>query len=697
MSKRILIDSSNPDEIRVAVTANGKLDDFEIELSKKSAVKGDVYLAKITRVEPSLQAAFVDFGANRNGFLPLTEIHPDYFKVPTSDQEKLTELSGKLHAENDDDTHSENEDDEQLNQKENSEEDIKSEVKEIKRRANPKKDYLNFFRKYKIQDVIKPRQVILVQINKEERGFKGAALTTFLSFAGRYCVLMPNSLNNDGISRKIGDLEERKKLKTILSSVNVPDKMSVIVRTAGIGKTKKEISKDLTFLTGQWNKIRELTLKSEAPNLIYEEGSIIKRTIRDMLTEDVDDIYVEGKLAFENTKKLIKNIIPTKLKQVKLYKETDRSLFSENNIENQINELFSLTVKLESGGSIVINTTEALVAIDVNSGKNTSERNIENTALKTNLEAAVEVARQLRLRDLGGLVVIDFIDMDDYRNNFKVEKAIKTALYRDRARVQVGRISMFGLLELSRQRLRSSLIEKSFEKCPYCDGSGLILNTNSISEQILKVIKEKIINKKNVQINVKCNSALAETLMNSKRNEIQQIELKYESKIIFNFDNHYSLHEPTVNLENEKLLNSKENNKKIEKKTKKKVVAKKSDKKKEIKIKPRKKKSADKKLKIEDDTSLEKNKTANSLKDNKIEISEDALEKDNEIKKKKKKEIKIKPRKKKSANKKLKSENDTSLEKGKTANSLKDSKIEISEDSLDEDVDINLKTGWWSE
>ena len=484
MSKNILIDASNANETRVAVTDDGKLDDFEIESNKKNAVKGDVYLAKITRVEPSLQAAFVDFGANRNGFLPLTEIHPDYFKIPSADEEKLKELIEKQ---------SDNEPLEETGESaENDHVDTNNELeindetsKKIKiKTLNPKKEYYNFFRKYKIQDVIKPRQVILVQINKEERGLKGAALTTFLSFAGRYCVLMPNSMNNDGISRKIGDVEERKKLKQILASVNIPEKMSVIVRTAGIGRSKKEISKDLTFLINQWNKIRTLTLKSEAPKLIYEEGSILKRTIRDMLTEEVVEVLVDGKDGYDEIKKITKNILPSQSKKIKLFKNKGDSLFASQNIEFQINELYSLNVKLPSGGSIVINTTEALVAIDVNSGKNTSERNIESTALKTNLEAAVEIARQLRLRDLGGLVVVDFIDMDDYRNNFKVEKAIKSALYRDRARIQVGRISMFGLLELSRQRLRSSLIEKSFDKCNFCKGSGLVLNSRSISEQI---------------------------------------------------------------------------------------------------------------------------------------------------------------------------------------------------------------------
>ena len=606
MSKKILIDTSNSTQTRIAVTQNDRLDEFEIESNRKNSVKGDVYLAKITRVEPSLQAAFVDFGANRNGFLPLTEIHPDYFKIPSVDQEDVKKLYDQLTIddnENDDvekdlskeveEEKANEEEEEKANEEENLEDNnpSASQNNRIKIR-NPKKEYVNYFRKYKIQDVIKQRQVILVQVNKEERGLKGAALTTFLSFAGRYCVLMPNSLNNDGISRKIGDVEERKKLKQILSSVNIPEKMSVIVRTAGIGRSKKEISKDLTFLISQWNKIRELTLKSEAPKLIYEEGNILKRTIRDMLTEDVDSIFIEGKEGYENLKKLSKNLTPTQTKKIKLHKDKDKSLFADHNIENQINDLFSLTVKLESGGSIVINTTEALVAIDVNSGKNTTERNIENTALKTNLEAATEIARQLRLRDLGGLVVIDFIDMDDYRNNFKVEKAIKSALYRDRARIQVGRISMFGLLELSRQRLRSSLIDKTFDKCNFCNGSGLILNTEAITEQITKVIKEKIAKGQN--ISVKCNTSLAETLINNKSKEIADLEDKYESKIKFNFNNQLSLHEPLVELESQKkIIIEHTESKNI--KTKKKIIRKKTREKKKIENKIIKKKKKIKK------------------------------------------------------------------------------------------------------
>ena len=625
MSKNILIDTTNQNETRIAVTENGKLDDFEIETNKNSTLKGDVYLAKITRIEPSLQAAFVDFGSNRNGFLPLSEIHPDYFKIPASDEKKLNELNDKIYKQsfNQDDEIIDNDDKEiQRNLEDNEEkiEEINDKEKNIKRiktkKLNPKKEYFNFFKKYKIQDVIKPRQVILVQINKEERGLKGAALTTYLSFAGRYCVLMPNSMNNDGISRKIGDLEERNKLKQILSSVDIPDKMSVIVRTAGIGKNKKEISKDLTFLVSQWNKIRETTLKSEAPKLIYEEGNVLKRTVRDMLTEDVEKILVEGKDGYEKVKKFAKNIVPTYAKKIKQFKSGENSLFAENNIETQINELFSLNVKLTSGGSIVINATEALVAIDVNSGKNTSERNIESTALKTNTEAAVEIARQLRLRDLGGLVVIDFIDMDDYRNNFKVEKTMKTALIRDRARVQIGRISMFGLMELSRQRLRSSLIDKSFEKCNYCQGSGLLLNSNSISEQIIKVIKEKLSNDQNQTVNVKCNTVLAQNLINMKKNEISSLENIYNSKINFIFDNQISLHDPIIESENikktdNKLVKISKNSEKKEKIVKKKT------------IKKKKSASSSKNINKKKDDNL-------SLEAEKIDIKNSEIDNDNE-------------------------------------------------------------------
>ena len=633
MSKNILIDTTNNLETRIAVTEDGKLDDFEIETNKKNAVKGDVYLAKITRIEPSLQAAFVDFGTNRNGFLPLTEIHPDYFKIPAADEDKIKVLSDKIYNETDEEEAENNDLNNELEQAEdiedenhndvNTDEDSNSngeKVISIKKRKvkklTPKKEYFNFFRKYKIQDVIRPKQVLLVQINKEERGLKGAALTTYLSFAGRYCVLMPNSMNSDGISRKIGDVEERKKLKKILSSVSIPDKMSVIVRTAGIGRTKKEISKDLSFLVSQWNKIRELTLKSEAPEMIHEEGNVLKRAIRDMLSEDIDKILVEGKDGYNKVKKITKNLAPSFVKKIKQYKSDENSLFATNNIETQINDLFSLNVKLKSGGSIVINTTEALVAVDVNSGKNTSERNIENTALKTNLEAAVEIARQLRLRDLGGLVVIDFIDMDDYRNNFKVEKSLKTALVRDRARVQFGRISMFGLMELSRQRLRSSLIDKSFEKCNYCKGSGLILNSSSIVDQIIKVIKEKISSNKNSVISVKCNSDLAENLLNIKKNEILSLEKNFDSKINFYFNSQFSLYDPIIDIDESNYLKV-ESGSKIKKKI---IKTTKTTKKKKA-IKPKTKKYDKVKNNKDDEEQVE-------LNNNEKKIEEEILDSD---------------------------------------------------------------------
>ena len=632
MSKNILIDTTNNIETRIAVTDEGKLDDFEIETNKKNAVKGDIYLAKITRIEPSLQAAFVDFGTNRNGFLPLTEIHPDYFKIPVVDEKKIKELNDKINNEKEEDDLQNSENVNELDESENDNIETKSEEQQdntdektisIRKRKNkklsPRKEYFNFFRKYKIQDVIRPKQVLLVQINKEERGLKGAALTTYLSFAGRYCVLMPNSMNSDGISRKIGDIEERKKLKQILSSVEIPEKMSVIVRTAGIGRTKKEISKDLSFLVNQWNKIREITLKSEAPELIHEEGNVLKRAIRDMLSEDIEKILVEGKDGYNKVKKITKNLAPAFVKKVKQFKSDENSLFASNNIETQINDLFSLNVKLKSGGSIVINTTEALVAVDVNSGKNTSERNIENTALKTNLEAAVEIARQLRLRDLGGLVVIDFIDMDDYRNNFKVEKSLKTALVRDRARVQIGRISMFGLMELSRQRLRSSLIDKSFERCNYCKGSGLILNSSSIIDQILKVIKEKISENQNSIINVKCNSGLAEDLLNNKKSEINSLENRFESKINFYFNPQYSLHDPLIEIDENYQSN---NNEKIQ--TKKKKVTRKVIKKKKV-IKTKKTKKNIKENNLDDNEIKEDDKihTQKDLNYTESEINED--------------------------------------------------------------------------
>tara|TARA_B100001123_G_scaffold310874_1_gene347653 strand:- start:52 stop:1983 length:1932 start_codon:yes stop_codon:yes gene_type:complete len=559
MSKKILIDASQPTETRIALIKNDKLEECEIETNSNNKIKNNVYLAKITRVEASLQAAFVDFGWKKHGFLPFTEIHPDYFKIPVADQKKLKELISideevleeekNLHKEkNSEDNSHEIENNFVENDSSNLNKEIGNTNKE--RKGNKKRLFFNFFKKYKIQEVIKSRQVILVQINKEERGLKGAALTTYLSFAGRYCVLMPNSNNSIGISRKINDQVQRKNLKEILDSIGIPPGMSVIIRTAGAGKTKAEISKDLNYLINQWVKIRELTLKSNAPTLIYEEGDIIKRTIRDLYTKDTTSIVIDGKEAYAKAKKYTKALIPNQLSKLKLHKEKKEKLFTKYNLEKQIDELYNSEIKLISGGSIVINTTEALVAIDVNSGKATQQRNIESTALNTNLEAAVEIIRQLKLRDLAGLIVIDFIDMEDYRNNFKVEKTLRTASGSDRARIQIGRISPFGLLELSRQRLRTSIVEQSFEKCHLCNGAGIVRNTNSITEQLFKVLDQYCSSNKKSNIEVKCNPKLANEILNNKKDLIIDLEKDYECKINFIFEDSMILNEPKINIAN---------------------------------------------------------------------------------------------------------------------------------------------------
>ncbi len=604
MSKKILIDSSKEDETRIALTENNQLEEYEIESSNNKNIKSNVYLAKISRVEASLQAAFVDFGGNRHGFLPFTEIHPDYFKIPVSDQKKLKEIISKenKNTENFDANNIElnkEKENEEVEEKTNEEvEESKSKTLNFKEgRNNNKRNLYNFFKKYKIQEVVKPRQIILVQVSKGERGLKGAALTTFLSFAGRYCVLMPNSNSNIGISRKIQDPNERKKLIDILNSIGVPKGMSVIIRTAGIDKTKKEIEKDLNFLLSQWNKIRTLTLKSNAPFLIYEEGSIIKRTIRDLYTKEILSINVEGKTGYKIAKDYIKELLPTQISKLKLYKEKKESLFTKSNIEDQINALYNNEIKLSSGASIVINLTEALVAIDVNSGKSTQYRNIETTALNTNLEAAKEIARQLKLRDLAGLIVIDFIDMEDHRNNFKVEKMLRTSTNSDRARIQIGRISTFGLMELSRQRLRIGVIERSLEKCKSCGGTGRIRNNLSITDQLFKVILQNCVSNKKSQINIKCNSQLADEILNKKKKSIIELEKEYECKLKFEFSDYISLNQPSVQVNLEKSVEKDEskNEKSIKLKNKKYIKKNISTKKKSnIKIK----KAVDKTKKI---------------------------------------------------------------------------------------------------
>jgi len=546
MSRKILIDSSLENETRIALINNDKLEEYEIEKSNDNRIKSNIYLAKISRVEASLQAAFVEFGGNKNGFLPFTEIHPDYFKLPVADQKKLKGIISENSQDSDNENKKNNNNNLNIDDEEKENNTNQNKLKEQK--ISRKKIFNNFFRKYRIQDVIKPRQIILVQISKEERGLKGASLTTYLSFAGRYCVLMPNSDNTIGISRKIHDIEERRKLKEALDSIGIPNGMAVIIRTAGIGKTKKDISKDLDYLINQWNKIRDLTLKSDAPSLIYEEGNIIKRTIRDLYTKEISEILIDGKNGYNIAKKYGKAIIPKNSNKIKLYKEKKENIFAKYNLEKQIEELYNVTIKLISGGSIVINSTEALVAIDVNSGKATHHRNIETTALNTNLEAAQEIARQLKLRDLAGLIVVDFIDMEEHRNNFKVEKALKTATNLDRARIQIGRISPFGLLELSRQRLRTSIMEHSYEKCELCNGTGIVRNVNSITEQLFKTLLQYCISNSHSTINIKCNSKLSTNILNNKKNTIINLENDYKCKLIFEFNNAYPLNETIIKI-----------------------------------------------------------------------------------------------------------------------------------------------------
>ena len=429
MSKKLLIDAAHVEETRVAVVEDTCLEEFDSEHFSKKQLKSNIYLAKVIRIEPSLQAAFVEYGGDKHGFLSFAEIHPDYYRIPVSDRKNLTEEIAK---ENSDISAGEN--------SEISEEDELS--------VKPKRSY-----KYKIQEVIQKRQILLVQVVKEQRANKGAALSTFLSLAGRYCVLIPNAgTRNGGISRKIQDDTDRKRLKEVLNDLDVPEGMSLIVRTAGQERSKIEIRRDYEYLIHVWEEIRAKTLVSIAPCLIHEEGDLVKRAIRDIYTREIDEVLIEGEEAYKEAKAFMKILMPSHAKKVKPYKDAQTPLFHKFKVEQHIEKMMFPKVDLPSGGSIVINHTEALVAIDVNSGRSTRERNIDVTALKTNLEAAQEIARQLRLRDLSGLLVIDFIDMDDNNHIQQVERKLKEALIPDRARIQIGRISHFGLLELSRQR-----------------------------------------------------------------------------------------------------------------------------------------------------------------------------------------------------------------------------------------------------
>jgi ribonuclease E len=553
MSKKLLIDARQSGETRVVLLSNNKLEDFDHETSHRKQLKGNVYLARVTRVEPSLQAAFVEYGGNRQGFLAFSEIHPDYYRIPVEDREKLL-AEEKQHNANTEDTSAEDTSAENTSTEDTSAENTSAknantggnnetlqddddgadedhEAQQERRRRAPAS------RRYKIQEVISNHQILLIQVVKEERGNKGAALTTYLSLAGQYCVLMPNNHQGGGVSRKISNPADRKKLKAVVKSLEVSKTMAVIVRTAGSKRTKAEITRDFNYLTRQWDDIRNLTMESTAPAMIHEEGDLITRAIRDYYSTDVDEILIEGTKAFEAVKTHMKNLMPTHVKKVKAYEDENIPLFQHYQVETMLAAMHEPQVGLKSGGYLVINQTEALVAIDVNSGRATRERNLEETALKTNLEAAEEIARQLRQRDLSGLIVIDFIDMINQRNQNAVERKLKESVRSDRARIQIGDISQFGLLEMSRQRLRPSLVESVTSTCPHCGGAGLVRSVESAALQVLRSIETEILKEKSDEVTVYMNAKTALYILNHKRNILAALEDRCNIRISLEEDN----------------------------------------------------------------------------------------------------------------------------------------------------------------
>ncbi len=637
MTKKMLIDGTHDEETRVAIVDDGRLDEFDYESAFRKPLRGNIYLAKVTRVEPSLQAAFVNYGGNRHGFLPFSEIHPDYFRIPIADREALMaeqeealrehdeaeeeedeilgvdslaedegsadgieeiededeveEIGGEVPGDDADEV--EDEDEVNGNVRDDSEDDADEDFAEgnsgddqaegdedegnsrggrgrggrgryqrgrgngrggrggrgnaahgAKRvesiggddEGGDKRFRFNLRRKYKIQEVVKRGQIMLIQVSKEERGNKGAAVTSYLSLPGRYCVLMPNSPRAGGVSRKISNYKDRAKMRDMMKDLEVPKGMSVILRTAGVERTKTEVKRDLDYLMRLWNNIRELTLESTAPALVYEEADLIKRAVRDLYTREIDQIHVAGEKAYKTAKEFMKMMIPSHVKRIEEYKDVSIPLFNAHKVEGQIAEIGETTVTLKSGGYLIINPTEALVSVDVNSGRATKERHIEETALKTNLEAAAEVARQLRLRDLGGLIVIDFIDMEDRRNNGKVERRMREALSSDKARIQMGRISSFGLMEMSRQRLSASLGETQYETCGSCHGSGRVRTADAASILVLRDIEAEGIKGRAAEVMVHLPSHIALYILNYKRSNISSLEARYGFAIVMRVD-----------------------------------------------------------------------------------------------------------------------------------------------------------------
>lgn len=519
MSKTMLIDAGHPEETRVVVVEGSKVEEFDFEAAAKKPIRGNIYLAKVTRVEPSLQAAFVEYGGNRHGFLAFNEIHPDYYQIPHEDRVALQEEEAKAAEKASEEAESDGEGD-----------DDEDEAFTAAARRQRQQ-----FRRYKIQEVIKRRQILLVQVAKEERGSKGAALTTYLSLAGRYCVLMPNTPRGGGISRKISSAKDRNRLKDIVADLETPRGMGLIIRTAGAARTKAEIRRDYDYLRRVWDLIRETTMASVAPSLIYEEGDLVKRAIRDLYDKDVEQVLVQGDAAYKDAKSFIKMLMPSHASKVQPYKE-DVPLFQRYKVEGQLEAIYDAQVQLKSGGYLVINPTEALVAIDVNSGRATRERNIEATALKTNLEAADEAARQMRLRDLAGLVVIDFIDMEENKNVRAVEKRMKDALRKDRARLQMGRISQFGLMEISRQRKRTSILEGSTTVCPHCNGLGYVRSVESSALVALRALEEEGARRRSRRVRLSVPTEVALYLLNEKRDHVLNIESGFGMRVLVSAD-----------------------------------------------------------------------------------------------------------------------------------------------------------------
>lgn len=521
MSKKILIEASHSEETRVAVIEGSTLVDFDHEHAEKTTIKGNLYLAKIVRVEPSLQAAFVDFGGNRHGFLAFDEIHPDYFRIPVEDREMLEEIRQEEFKKKQELDLAEEASEEESTETDGDEPSPEEDLEDTPKRP---KSISEFIRRYKIQEVIKSRQVVLVQAVKEERGNKGAAMTTYVSLAGRYCVLMPNTTTSGGVSRRINKVADRKRLKEVLTSLDVPQGMSLIIRTAGLDRNKTELKRDYKYLLTLWSEIREKTLQAVAPNLVYTEADLIQRTLRDLYTREVEEVLVEGEEAYKHAKAIMRKVLPSHAKRVQKYADKECPLFFKHGVEKQINQIFQSQVPLKSGGYLVIHQTEALVAIDVNSGRATKERHIETTAFNTNIEAARETGRQLKLRDLAGLVVIDFIDMPDYKQNQQVEKALRDSLSDDRARIQIGRISQFGLLELSRQRIRPSLHERSGIPCDRCLGTGYVRSAESIALQLLRLVEEECVLNKRETVKVLLPADVGFFILNHKKDYLQRLQ-----------------------------------------------------------------------------------------------------------------------------------------------------------------------------